>query len=61
MIPVLSPDAGSNFHFLAASSAALARTGCPPTTRASFIDPLGATTTSTFTVPLMFILCANSG
>ncbi len=58
---VLSPGAGSKRHFLTASSAAPASTGCPPTTFASFTVPLGATTTCTLTVPVIFILRANSG
>src|SRR5579862_9157841 len=61
MIPLLSDGDGSKRHFLAASRAALARTGCPPTTRASFTVPLGATVTSILTVPAILIFRASSG
>src|ERR1700757_2000345 len=61
IIPLLSVDAGSKRHFRAASSAAVASTGGPPTTLASFTLPFGATTISILTVPARFILRASSG
>src|SRR5579863_89607 len=59
--PVDSVGDGSKRHFRAASSAALASTGCPPRMRSSLTTPLGATTTSILTVPAMFIFRARSG
>jgi hypothetical protein len=44
-----------------ASTAAAANTGLPPSTVVNFNFPLGATTASSLTVPLIYILRASSG
>src|SRR5208337_615889 len=61
IISVDSSGRDSKCHFLAASRAAPARTGCPPTSAASLTVPLAATVTRTFTTPVMFIRLASSG
>ena len=58
---VLSADAGSNFHFFTASSAAETSRGWPPITLVLFTLPLAFTTTTSFTTPLIFIRRAISG
>jgi hypothetical protein len=60
-MPVDSCGPASYRHFLTASRAAVARTGCPPINLAFLIEPLGNTVTSTLTTPLRLILLASGG
>src|SRR3984893_5230618 len=60
-IPVDSCGPVSKRHFLTASRATFANTGCPPTSFAFLTDPFGATVIWTFTTPVMFMRLASSG
>src|SRR5277367_3011805 len=60
-VPDDSCAADSKRHFLTASSAAFANTGCPPTSFAFLTRPLLLTVIMTFTTPVRFIRFASSG
>src|SRR3981189_1050007 len=60
-IPVVSSAAASYRHFRTASSAAVARIGCPPTSFVFLTVPPLSTGIWTLTIPVMLIRRASSG